>query len=47
MMASQVGVERECYTLCRFQGQTKEALRVRGGDAPKLEGLVPAHSRNP
>ena len=35
-------MKRECYTLCRFQGQTKEALRVLGGDAPKLEGFVPA-----
>ena len=45
-MASEVGVKRECYTLCRFHGQTEEALRVLGGDAPKLEGFVPAHSRN-
>jgi hypothetical protein len=46
MMASAVGVKRECYTLCRFEGQTEEALRVRGRGATELEGIFPASRRD-
>ncbi len=35
-------MKRECYTLCCAEGQTEEAPRVRGSDAAKLEGIVPA-----
>ena len=35
-------MKRECYTLCRTEGQTEQALRVGGGDAAKLEGILSA-----
>jgi hypothetical protein len=38
-------VKRECYTLCGFEGQTEEALRVRGSHASQLEGIVAASCR--
>ena len=35
-----VSVERECYTLGSFEGQTEKALGVRRGRPSKLEGIV-------
>lgn len=40
-------MKRECYTLCRFEGQTEEARRVSCSDAAKLEGIVPASGGDP
>ena len=35
-----VSVERECYTLGSFEGQTEKALGVRRGGPSKFEGIV-------
>ena len=39
-------MKRECYTLCCTQGQTEQALRIGGGHAAKLEGILSARGRN-
>ena len=39
-------MKRECYTLCRTEGQTEQALRVRGRRAAKLDGIISARGRD-
>jgi hypothetical protein len=41
-----VHVKRECYTLCRTQGQTEKTLSVGGRDVAQLEGIISAGSRD-
>jgi hypothetical protein len=40
-------VKRECYTLCRFEGQTEEASGIRGSDTSKLARILPASDGHP
>src|SRR5688572_16644093 len=39
-------LKRECYTLCRTEGQTEQALSVGGCHAAKLEGIISASRRD-
>jgi len=47
MVAGEVHVKRECYTLCALQGQTEKVLRVRRGGASKLGRIIAPCSRDP